>query len=66
VNAVYAQIPGFYVYQRGQKLGELIGACPAELQVRSGKIPWIKEYTDAQQELVWYRSNSGAVLLVIK
>lgn len=25
-------IPGFYVYQRGRKLGELIGACPAELQ----------------------------------
>lgn len=25
-------IPGFYVYLRGQKLGELIGAYPAELQ----------------------------------
>ncbi|KAI0299913.1 thioredoxin [Russula brevipes] len=25
-------IPGFYVYQRGQKLGELVGANPAELQ----------------------------------
>jgi hypothetical protein len=54
------------VYQRGQKLGELIGACPAELQVRSGRIPWIKEYADAYQELVWHRSNSGTVLLVIK
>jgi len=25
-------IPGFYVYSRGQKLGELIGAYPSELQ----------------------------------
>ncbi|KAI9510764.1 thioredoxin [Russula earlei] len=30
-------IPGFYVYQFGQKLGELIGAYPAELQVRTEK-----------------------------
>jgi len=25
-------IPGFYVYQRGQKLSELVGAYPVELQ----------------------------------
>ncbi|KAI0253296.1 thioredoxin [Lactifluus subvellereus] len=25
-------IPGFYAYQRGRKLGEVIGARPAELQ----------------------------------
>jgi hypothetical protein len=31
---LYAQIPGFYAYQRGRKLGEVIGAYPAELQVR--------------------------------
>jgi hypothetical protein len=54
------------VYQRGQKLDELIGACPAELQVQLGRIHWIKEYADTYQELVWYRNNSGAVLLVIK
>lgn len=38
MDAMYTQIPGFYVYQRGQKLGELIGACPAELQVRPGTL----------------------------
>ena len=27
------QIPGFYAYRRGQKLGELIGAYPDRLQV---------------------------------
>ena len=54
------------IMERGQKLGELIGSRPAELQVRSGRIPWITEYTDARQELVLHRSNSGADLLVIK
>jgi hypothetical protein len=35
---VYAQIPGFYAYQRGRKLGEVIGARPTELQVRTRRV----------------------------
>jgi hypothetical protein len=32
-SCVHAQIPGFYAYQRGHKLGEIIGAHPAGFQV---------------------------------
>ncbi|KAH9980605.1 thioredoxin-like protein [Russula compacta] len=41
-------VPGFYVYHRGQKLGELVGANPAELQVRTGRsfVPRRKEYSN--------------------
>ncbi|KAI0297612.1 thioredoxin-like protein [Multifurca ochricompacta] len=37
VNLRAQQIPGFYAYQRGRKLGELIGAQEAELQVRNAR-----------------------------
>jgi hypothetical protein len=35
VLVTYTQIPGFYAYRRGQKLGELVGAYPDRLQVRT-------------------------------
>ncbi|KAH9958961.1 thioredoxin-like protein [Russula dissimulans] len=60
-------IPGFYVYQRGRKLGELIGAKPAELQVRSEtaypyeKVRYSDNYAHAHQEPVLYRVKSSSV-----